>query len=92
MILIIAILLLSNCSGKCTSLEDIYYYPDKLYNPKFFADTQHCPYTLNPLKANITTLYIKRHLYDTYTYEYTDHGLPYPYPKRYGTEGIIQPI
>jgi hypothetical protein len=77
-------------ANECHTLEDIYYYPSKLYTPEFFAETQYCPYTLNPLPRKLPTLYIKRKYYDDYTHEYTDYGLEFPYPRRLGNEGVFQ--
>ena len=76
-------------ANECNEVQDIYYYPDKTYNPDYFAIIQRCPYTLNILNKELPTFYIKRRFYDDYAKEYTDLGLMFPYPRRTGQEGVI---
>lgn len=75
---------------ECDDIQDIYYFPNEIYNPEFFSKAVICPYTLNPINQNIQTFYIRRDLYDEYAKEYTGLGLDFPYaPKRSGKEGVL---
>lgn len=80
---------LRNKSAECHEVQDVYYYPDKLYNPSYFAITQRCPYTLNELNNPLPMIIVKRKFYNDYAAEYTRYGLDFPYPKREGDSGVL---
>jgi hypothetical protein len=89
--LIILLLLLSGCGGKRMVIQDIYYYPEGIYNQEFFKNSQIQPYTLNVCAESCITTYIERQYYDTYAKQYIDLGLKYPFPKKEGEEGLLYP-